>query len=144
MKCIVSVSKKHSSVWRIYYYDVDQEGNESFYIQDGTGMYNGINVISGDEVSRGDLVEVYGDYVEFYDRSEIVMDNLQIISSGNTLPEPEVLSLDQEDWEPWEGVLIQIQNVAVSNDDAEYGEWDVSDLSGASTMRIDKYFFIPL
>ena len=35
--------------------DVDQDGNESFYIQDGTGMYNGINVISSDEVSRGDL-----------------------------------------------------------------------------------------
>ena len=30
MKCIVSVSKKHSSVWRIYYYDVDQEGNHIF------------------------------------------------------------------------------------------------------------------
>ena len=30
MKCIVSVSKKHSSVWRIYYYDQDQDGNLVF------------------------------------------------------------------------------------------------------------------
>ena len=33
------------------------DGDGSFYIQDGTGMYNGINVISSDcEVSRGDSV----------------------------------------------------------------------------------------
>jgi predicted extracellular nuclease len=115
------------------------DGDGSFYIQDGAGAYNGINVISSDyTVSRGDLVELYGEYVEYYGKSEISEpENLDILSSGNTLPEPEVLSLSQADWEPWEGVLIQIQNVAVSNDDAEFGEWDVSDLSGANTMRID-------
>ncbi|HIA30484.1 MAG TPA: hypothetical protein EYN82_02525, partial [Candidatus Marinimicrobia bacterium] len=115
------------------------DGDGSFYIQDGAGAYNGINIISSEyTVSRGDLVEIYGEYVEYYGKSEISEpENLEILSSGNTLPEPEVLSLDQEDWEPWEGVLIQIQNVALSNDDAEYGEWDVSDLSGANTMRID-------
>ena len=102
------------------------DGDESFYIQDGAGAYNGINVISSDyTVSRGDLVELYGEYVQFWGKSEIrEPENLVIISSGNTLPEPEVLSLDQEDWEPWEGVLIQIQSVTISNDDAEYGEWD--------------------
>ena len=115
------------------------DGDGSFYVQDGAGAYNGINVISSDyTVSRGDLVELYGEYVEYYGKSEISEpENLDILSSGNPLPESEVLSLSQTDWEPWEGVLIQIQNVAVSNDDAEYGEWDVSDLSGANTMRID-------
>ncbi|HJN68274.1 MAG TPA: hypothetical protein QF602_02375, partial [Candidatus Marinimicrobia bacterium] len=115
------------------------DGDGSFYIQDGAGAYNGINVISSDyTVSRGDLVELYGEYVEYYGKSEISEpENLEILSSGNTLPEPEVISLNQEDWEPWEGVLIQIQNVAVSNDDADYGEWDVSDFGGAHTMRID-------
>ena len=26
-KCIVSVSKKHNSVWRMYYYDIDDNDN---------------------------------------------------------------------------------------------------------------------
>ena len=91
------------------------DGDGSFYIQDGAGAYNGINVISSDyTVSRGDLVELYGEYVEYYGKSEISEpENLEILSSGNELPEPEILSLDQTDWEPWEGVLIQIQSVVV-------------------------------
>ena len=43
------------------------DGDGSFYIQDGAGAYNGINVISSEyTVSRGDLVELYGEYVEYY------------------------------------------------------------------------------
>ena len=115
------------------------DGDGSFYIQDGAGAYNGINVISSDyTVSRGDLVELYGEYVEYYGKSEISEpENLEILSSGNALPESEVLSLDQGDWEPWEGVLIQIQSVTISNDDAEYGEWDVREIGGTNMMRID-------
>ena len=124
------------------------DGDGSFYIQDGTGAYNGINVISSEyTVSRGDLVELYGEYVEYYGKSEISEpENLEILSSGNTLPEPEVLSLDQEDWEPWEGVLIKIQSVTVSNDDAGYDEWDVTEIGGTNMMRIDNpgnYMYSP-
>ena len=124
------------------------DGDGSFYIQDGTGAYNGINVISSEyTVSRGDLVELYGEYVEYYGKSEISEpENLEILSSGNTLPEPEVLSLDQEDWEPWEGVLIEIQSVTVSNDDAGYDEWDVTEIGGTNMMRIDNpgnYMYSP-
>ena len=48
------------------------DGDGSFYIQDGAGVYNGINVISSEyTVSRGDLVELYGEFVEYYGKSEI-------------------------------------------------------------------------
>ena len=30
-KVIVSVSKKNNSVWRIYYYDIDEDNNWNFY-----------------------------------------------------------------------------------------------------------------
>ena len=30
-KTIVSVSKKHNSVWRIYFYDLDDDDNWNFY-----------------------------------------------------------------------------------------------------------------
>ena len=33
-KCIVSVSKKHNSVWRMYYYDIDDNDNTwKFYTE---------------------------------------------------------------------------------------------------------------
>ena len=33
-KCVVSVSKKHNSVWRVYYYDIDDTDNTwKFYTE---------------------------------------------------------------------------------------------------------------
>jgi hypothetical protein len=65
------------------------DGTLSFYIQDGAGPYNGIYVNNSDyEVLRGDLVELYGDYIEYDGKSEInEPENLEVLSSGNTLPD---------------------------------------------------------
>ena len=112
-------------------------GGSSIYIQDGQGQYSGINVYStAYSVSRGDSIQITGEYVEYYDKTEITaLNSLTILATGISLPNPEVLTLDQSDWEPWEGVLIQIQSVTVSNDDAGYGEWEVTD--GTNTFKID-------
>jgi len=113
------------------------DGTSSFYIQDGTGQYTGINIYTFYyTVVRGDDITLVGTYTEYSGKSEIddVVD-LVINSSGNALPAAEVLSLDQADWEPWEGVLIQVEDVAVSNEDAGFGEWEVTD--GINTFRID-------
>jgi len=112
----------------------------SIYIQDGQGQYSGINVYApSDTVSRGDSIEVSGRYVEYYGKTEIEnVSSVTILGTGVSLPNPEILTLDQADWEPWEGVLIQVQSVTVSDDDAGYGEWDVSD--GTNTFRIDNSY----
>ena len=113
------------------------DGSSSFYIQDGTGQYTGINIYTFYyTVARGDDITLVGTYAEYNGKSEIenIVD-LVINSSGNALPTAEVLTLDQADWEPWEGVLIQVEDVAVSNEDAGFGEWDVTD--GTNTFRID-------
>ena len=112
----------------------------SIYIQDGQGQYSGINVYAPDNtVSRGDSIEVVGATIEYYGKTEIDnVTDLTILATGILLPDPEILTLDQSDWEPWEGVLIEIQSVTVSDDDAGYGEWDVSD--GTNTFRIDNSY----
>ena len=112
----------------------------SIYIQDGQGQYSGINVYAPDHtVSRGDSIEVVGTTKEYYGKTEIEnITSITVLATGVSLPDPEILTLDQSDWEPWEGVLIQIQSVTVSDDDAGYGEWDVSD--GTNTFRIDNSY----
>jgi len=112
----------------------------SIYIQDGQGQYSGINVYAPDNtVSRGDSIEVVGTTKEYYGKTEIEnVTSITVLATGVSLPDPEILTLDQSDWEPWEGVLIQIQSVTVSNDDAGYGEWEVSD--GTNTFRIDNSY----
>ena len=116
------------------------DGSVAFYLQEGTGQYSGINVYisssSGFSVNRGDSIFVTGEYVEYYDKTEIDnVTDITVISTDVTLPTAEVLTLDQTDWEPWEGVLISIQNITVSNDDAGYGEWKVTD--GVDSLIID-------
>jgi predicted extracellular nuclease len=112
----------------------------SIYIQDGQDQYSGINVYAPDNtVSRGDSIEVVGTTIEYYGKTEIEnVTSITVLATGVSLPNPEILTLDESDWEPWEGVLIQIQSVTVSDDDAGYGEWDVSD--GTNTFRIDNSY----
>ncbi|NOZ76073.1 MAG: hypothetical protein GXO90_12010, partial [FCB group bacterium] len=122
------------------------DGSTAFYVQDGTGAYSGINVFAtGYSVSRGDSVDLTGTYAEYYGKSEIKdVTALTVINSGNALPAAEVLTLNQSDWELWEGVLIQVQNVSVLDPDEGYGEWSVTD--GTDTLYINNagsYTYVP-
>ncbi len=125
------------------------DGSTAFYMQDSSGQYSGINVYisssSGFTVNRGDSIQVSGDTKEYYGKTEIEnVTAIVVIATGASLPNPEVLTLDQADWEPWEGVLIQIQTVTVINANTGYGEWWVTD--GTDTLVINNagnYSFIP-
>ena len=126
------------------------DGSVAFYLQDGTGQYSGINVYisstSGFSVSRGDSIEVNGETNEYYGKTQIInVSSITVLSTGSTLPDPEVLALNQSDWEPWEGVLVKIQNISVLNNDAGFGEWEVTD--GLDTMLINNagnYTYAPI
>lgn len=101
-------------------------------------------------VSPGDLVEVSGDYVEFNDKSEIealLSPNRMVrVIGAEAVPAPAVVSLSELNTtpEPWEGVLVRIQNVTVSNPDIGFGEWEVH--NGVYPMVIDDgmYWVDPL
>jgi hypothetical protein len=130
--------------------DIQGDGQYTFpavYIQNGTGPWSGI-WISGTQtlsLSRGDDVTVTGTVRENFSvtRIEGIDDpsNIQVHSTQNTLPAAEQLSTATIDLlssgtpkaEQWEGVLIQYDNVTVTNENADYpsnfGEMYVADAS---------------
>lgn len=149
----------------------DIEGNETgtqsypqVYIQNGRGAWSGIH-INGTEtlnLRRGDKVTVTGTVGESNSVTTISgLDNpstIQLISSGNPLPDAEHLSTSDIDLstngtvqaEKWEGVLIKYENINVTDENADgnpgpdegtggnrnYGDILVSDASN-SNARID-------
>ncbi|MEA3285851.1 MAG: FlgD immunoglobulin-like domain containing protein [Candidatus Marinimicrobia bacterium] len=116
-----------------------------FYIQDAQAAYSGIMVYDvGRAVVEGDEIRLTGTVTEYYDLTEMVdVTEFEILSSGNIV-EPLVVTL-QADMEPYEGCLIEIQGVAVSNPDLGYGEWSVTD--GTNELVLDDkadYFYTPV
>lgn len=110
-----------------------------FFIQDGSGPWSGVYVYDTSQPAIGDAVTVTAMVDEYYELTELVsVSELTIESSGNPLPEPEVLATGDVEQEQWEGVLVQVSG-ACTNTDLGFGEWELNDGSGA--CRIDDLFF---
>ena len=115
-----------------FFYD---GGNRYTFIQDGTGPWSGLLLYRPNGyVNVGDLLEVTGTVSEYYGLTEIAYGDATVLSPG-TLPTPEVLSSGDVSQEQWEGVLVRLEDVAVTDDDLGYGEWLVDDGSGGA--RVD-------
>jgi len=103
------------------------------YIQNGTGTWSGIKIFGTEALllERGDDVTVTGTVGEDFNCTQISgLDNpanVQINSTGNTLPAPanlltsEIADLNngEPDAEKWEGVLIKYDNVAITDANAD-------------------------
>lgn len=104
----------------------------SFFIEDPAGgPWNGLFVYNSNIPSLGDRLRLTGTVTEYYNLTELT--NLTggvVISTGNVLPTPVVLPTGDVSQEQWEGVLVRVENVTVTDDDLGYGEWSVSDGSG--------------
>ena len=110
------------------------DGN-GFYVQtDGGGAYSGIYVYMFDEAAEvvsglapGDVLNITGEYVEFYDLSEIKVTDasmIEVISSGSTTTD--AISEMPSDWEAWEGCLVSFTDLEVTSDEDEYGAADTN------------------
>jgi predicted extracellular nuclease len=97
----------------------------SFVIQDGTGQHSAIWVL-GDGVAVGDEVELQGNVTEIYGLRQIQGAAITINSSGNALPNPQLLSTGDINQEGWECVLISMLGECTVIT-PQYGEWIVSD-----------------
>ncbi|WP_173076297.1 DUF5018 domain-containing protein [Tenuifilum thalassicum] len=115
--------------------------SSNFFVQDGSGAWNGIYVKSSPTtVSVGDLVEVEGTVAESYDLTVISpVSSVNITSSGNALPDPVTLTIPEANNEQYESVLVKLSNVECSNADAGYGEYTLSD--GTNEINADDLFF---
>ncbi len=100
-------------------------GDPSFVIQDGTGQHSAIWVI-GDGVAVGDEVELQGNVTVIYGLRQIQGAAITINSSGNTLPNPQLLSTGDINQDGWECVLVRVLGECTSIT-PQYGEWVVSD-----------------
>ncbi len=67
----------------------------------------------------------YNGLTELIDLTDYVVQ-----STGNSIPGPDVVASGDVSQEQWEGVLVKVAGVTVTDDDLGYGEWSVSDGSG--------------
>jgi len=117
--------------------------NRTFIEDQNGGPWSGIAVWDDNRdfyAELGDWVRVVGIVSETDGLTEIIVNEYTI--SGSTIPFPAIEHLSTSDiasgsstTEPYESVLVQINNVTVINDSLGDGEWLVDDGSGA--CRID-------
>lgn len=100
----------------------------------GSGSTEGLNI--------GDVVSIGGMYLEYRDLTEIDFSSEGwLINDGPGTPiVPEVVTTkelaDPTTAEQWESVLIQVNDVTVTDEDVGFGEWEITD-----SIRIDDSIF---
>jgi len=125
----------------------DPDGEAFFVQEEAGGEYSGISVFvqdpTGLSVSPGDRVTITGTYEEYFDLSQIVAASAaEVTVSGTaTVPAPAVVApadvaTNGPLMENWEGVLVTVENVTVTDDALGFGDFLVTD-----GLRVDDYFF---
>lgn len=130
---------------QVYGSKCDKQG---FWIQDPAGgEYSGIFVmfyidsLPGFSVTAGDVINLRGLLKEYYDLTSLILQdesNYTVVSSG-AVPAPVVIAdACNFDEEPYEGVLVQMQGLTVSQtiDELGYGQFEVN-----SCLVVDSAFF---
>lgn len=112
-----------------------------YFIQDGTGLRSGIYVYDDTQSPTvGDLINITGTVVEYYELTEIKdITAFEVVSSGNPLPDPLILTTAEVANEDYEGVLATINKATCTNTDLGFGEWEINDGSGSA--RVDDAIF---
>lgn len=109
----------------------DSSGFPWYFLEEPTGgPWSGIQVYDLDhEPTMGDSIIIVGEVDEYFDMTEILnVIYFEVVSSGHPLPDPVVVPTG-EVGEPYEGVLIRVENVIVT-DPGTGGTWTVDDGSG--------------
>jgi len=105
-----------------------KDGSTTFFIQDaGGGPGTGMAVYTPDAEVDPQVGEVYtlsGSAEEFYDFTQLrVVDTATHMSlTGSGTPVAESLSEAPADWEPYEGALLTLADVAIMSEKDEFGE----------------------
>jgi PKD repeat protein len=120
-------------------------GENMFFMSDPEGgAWHGIYVYDFDTgPALGDEVEVTGTVAEYYGLTELSYCTTTILSSGNTVPAPSVVStlnlVVPAQAELYEGCLVEVANVEVTEAQGEYGQWFIDD--GTGECMVDDGFF---
>jgi len=125
-------------------------GNSFYFVQDAKAPWSGIHVYdSGRGTSYGDSVMITGTVAEYYGLTELTdVTSYVVLESGKEV-EPIVVTTGEigtggTNAEAYEGCLVKIVDVEITNADGGYGEWYVNDGSGEVKIdNVGEYFFDP-
>ena len=105
----------------------------NYFLQDGEGAWNGLFIYDpGRNPSVGDSLILTGTITEYYEKTEMkTVTGYYFISANNTLPAPVNISC-AEATEPYEGVLVRVDNATCTDPNywANYFMWTVNDGTG--------------
>lgn len=108
-----------------------------YYLQDGSGAWNGIYVFdfvtSGNVVAVGDEVELVAGVTEYYNLTELAnIQSFTVLASGQPLPAPIVVGTGEVASEALESVLVRVVDspCTIAPSGATFGIWSVDDGSG--------------
>ncbi|EGW38669.1 metallophosphoesterase [Desulfosporosinus sp. OT] len=113
---------------------VNPTSSGSYFIQDGTAGINVFNTSLSPAPQQGDRILVTGPMILFNGLLEIKPANAEdvhILSSGNSLPAPAVITIDQLG--DYQSQLIKIRNVTLGNLNPS-GTTTITDTAGHSTV----------
>ncbi len=118
--------------------------SRGYFVQDSSAQWCGIYVYTGStpSVNIGDSVVIKGTVSEFYDLTEISPISTDIKNTDVELPDPIIINC-ADMGESYEGVLVELHNVVVTNSDLGYGEWEVSDSTGSLRVDDDAFAYTP-
>ena len=101
------------------------------------GEWSGISLYMWDEavmattLQPGDVVNLVGEYAEFFGMSQLVIKNagdIEVVRSGDPLPGPDIvdassIARDNAAAEPWEGVRVQIVDAVILEPNDGFGQY---------------------
>lgn len=117
-----------------------------FWIQDGSGAWNGIFVRTSEDptVAIGDDVTVSATVQENYGLTRLnSVTDITVNSSANPLPAPVLLATGDAGVEEYESVLISVAGAVCTDNDLGNGEWMVNDGSGDYMVDDQMYDAMP-
>jgi len=117
---------------------VNADKGLAFVQEPGAGEYSGISlylwseVVTGVPLKAGDVVDITGEYAEFFGVSQIVVKNVGNISvvGSAAVPGPDLVSAAEiartnPAAEPWEGVRVQLVNPTIAETNDGFGQYVV-------------------
>lgn len=114
-----------------------------YFIQDGTGLWNGLFVFDGGRnPSIGDSVIVTGKVKEYYNKTEIAeISDFYFIADNKPLPEPVIMRSGEVE-EGHESVLVKVMNATCVMEDyhSDFYMWWVNDGSGVIKIHNTSIF----
>ncbi|MDP8221096.1 MAG: lamin tail domain-containing protein [Candidatus Stygibacter frigidus] len=111
------------------------------------GAFSGMYIYDPDHTPvLGDDVMITGTVSEYYNLTEMFdITGFEVLSSGNEIPAATpITTLQFSTEEAWESVLVMVENVIVTQEVNDYGEWYINDGTGECQVEDTIYHVEPL